>query len=61
MRLQPPVALSFTQVAQRERERERERERGTFCDLHSKKQRKPNLIRSEDKNAVKDKFLDSGT
>ena len=29
-------------------------------DLRGKKQRKPNLIRSKDKNAIKDKFLDSG-
>ena len=26
-----------------------------------KKQRKPNLIQSEEKNNIKDKFLDSGT
>ena len=29
-------------------------------DLRGKKQRKPNLIRSEEKNDIKDKFLDSG-
>ena len=29
-------------------------------DLLGKKQRRPNLIRSEDKNTIKDKFLDSG-
>ena len=28
-------------------------------DLCSKKQRKPNLIQPEDKNTIKDKFLDS--
>ena len=30
-------------------------------DLHGKKQRKPNLIWSEEKNHIKDKFLNMGT